>query len=380
MKTFLKILLFVVVFVLAAGAAVSYYFAANAKRLVPDLLERQLGFKPRIENIRVVFPSTVIVEGFSLEGGIRAQRISVTPSLAGLLSREVILNGLLIEQPRMVITRLPDDSFDFGLPPVPAKSAAPPSSRPSASPTETGGKEFRVYVEKFQIRDATVDFVDKGIVEEEEPFSFSLTDLDLDVSRISLLQPFKMRVEGKGRLVSEGKGSLGSIALSGWVDPLARDMDMKVALSDVLLAALKPYARKIFGRPLASGRMLFTADLKSEKNDLKGICHAEFDDVSFEKASASASAEGEPPDSQELTTMAVGVLLTPEGRAVFDFSFRTKMDRPRFEKVKIKGTFLQSKIKEIAAQPPQKTAEDFKEIGKQFEAVADEFKNIFRSL
>ena len=81
-----------------------------------------------------------------------------------------------------------------------------------------------------------------------------------------------------------------------------------------------------------------------------------------------------------MTNIIFSSILPSQGKVVFDFSVHTKMDRPKFEHVKLKGTFLQSMMGGLSVKSSSgQSIEDFKQIGDQFKAIGKEFKKAFKS-
>jgi hypothetical protein len=122
--------------------------------------------------------------------------------------------------------------------------------------------------------------------------------------------------------------------------------------------------------------MFLTGAFKSKDNDLNVDCHVELNNISFVESEVSPEGEKEL-EVRDLTHLAFDSMLSAEGGIVFNFSFRTKMNLPRFENIKIKGNFFQSKI-QAALSNPEKTAEDFKKMGEEFKAIGKEFKKMFK--
>ena len=121
--------------------------------------------------------------------------------------------------------------------------------------------------------------------------------------------------------------------------------------------------------------MRLAAYLRSKNNDLKADCHLELSQISFKQMPEPASPSEETnAKTEDLTYLVFDSLLSSQGGLVLDFSVRTKMDRPRFEHIKVKGAFLQS----LGAQMPQATG-DYKEIGKQFKSIGKQFKSMFKN-
>jgi len=384
LKIILRSALVLVIVVILIGVAVSSYMALNGRALLLSEIENNLGVKAQISSLRVSFPPALIVDGFAIQDSIKIDRLIVSPSLLALFRGDIILNSLIIEKPVLQVTRNNDDSFDFckgvfkksALPAEPQRISSEAAPAPADNKKKTK-KPRKFYLSRLKIKDAKLEFIDNGIAG-TEPFKMWFANVNLDVFHPFLFNFFRMQFKGQGDLLSATDDKIGKLAISGWADILAKDMNANVALSGARLAYLKPYYKKFLKRDLSSGDMDMTALLISKSNDMTADCHLELNNIAF-KEQETATSEQDTTEPIDFTLLAVNSLLSAEGKVVFDFSARTKMDRPRFEKIKIKGSFLQSAIQGAMSKPPQQAIEDFKTIGKQFESIGKEFKKAFKN-
>ncbi|MEK7849869.1 MAG: DUF748 domain-containing protein [Candidatus Omnitrophota bacterium] len=381
-KIILRSALVLVLVVILIGVTAFAYLALNGRALLLSEIEKNLGVKAQISSLRVSFPPALIVDGFAIQDSIKIDRLIVSPSLLALLKGDIILNALIVERPVLQVTRNNDDSFDFcnGVFKKSALAVEPQGIPGEAAPADSKKKTKKprkFYLNRLKIKDANIEFTDNGIAG-TEPFKMRFANVNLDVFHPFLFNFFRMQFKGQGDLLSAADDKIGKLAISGWADILAKDMDANVALSGARLAYLKPYYKKFLKRDLSSGDVDVTALLISKSNDMTADCHLELNNIAFKEPESGASEQGtaEPID---FTLLAVNSLLNSEGKVVFDFSIRTKMDRPRFEKIKIKGSFLQSVIQNAMSKPPQETIDNFKTIGKQFESIGKEFKKTFKN-
>ncbi len=360
MKNYLKIFLIIIIVIVLAWLAAPYFIAARSQKVLFSEIESSLGVRPQAKSINVSFPATVTIEGFSLGEGIRADKIIYSPSLVGFIRGEMGFNSLVLQKPRLKVTRTADRTFDFGI---------------TAAKKEKEGKKKIFYANNLKVEDGDIEFIDTA-VSAEQPFKMRLSNLKLDIFRPSIIQLLRMQFIGKGDIVSE-KGELaGKVEMAGWVEPLARNMDAKMSLKDARLVYFGPYYKRFLKKELKSGDMVSTADLKSKNNDLKADFHVELTNVAFKEEEAQeGEAEFKPED---LTFLAFDSILASQEKVVFDFSVNTKMTKPKFEKVSFKGTFPGSRIEASFSKPPQETVEEFKKIGKQFEDIGKEFKKAFK--
>ncbi|OIO33024.1 MAG: hypothetical protein COX96_06780 [Candidatus Omnitrophica bacterium CG_4_10_14_0_2_um_filter_44_9] len=382
LKIIIRSAIILIIIVILIGAMGSAYLALNGRKLLLSEIEKNLGVKAQISSLRVSFPPALIVDGFAIQDSIKIDRIIIYPSLFAMLRGDIILNTLIFEKPALQVIRNSDDSFDLckgvfkngAIAPEPKKILSETTSTDGRKKTKKPGK---FYLNHLKIKNANIEFVDNGIAG-AEPFKIRLANVDLDVFHPILFNFFRMQFKGQGDMLSTADDKIGKLSISGWVDILAKDMDANITLSGARLTYLKPYYKKFLKRDLSSGDMDVTALLISKNNNMTADCHLELNNIAFKEPQAGAPEQGtaEPVD---FTLLAVNSLLSSKGKVIFDFSIRTKMDKPRFEKIKIKGSFLQSAIQGAISKPPKETIEDFNRIGKQFESIGKEFKKSFKN-
>jgi hypothetical protein len=381
-KIILRTALVLIIVIILTGVTACTYLAFNGRAILLSELEKNLGVKAQISSLRVSFPPALVVDGFAIQDSIKIDRLIVSPSLLALIRGDIILNTLIIEKPVLQVTRNSDDSFDFckGIFNKGAIAAEPqrkPGETAPADSKKKTKKPRKFYLSRLKIKDANIEFTDNGIAG-AEPFKMRFANVNLDVFHPFLFNFFRMQFKGQGDLLSDADDKIGKLAISGWADILAKDMNADVALSGARLTYLKPYYKKFLKRDLSSGDIDVTALLISKNNDMTADCHLELNNIAFKEQETTAP-EQDTTEPIDFTLFAVNSLLSSEGKVVFDFSVRTKMDRPRFEKIKIKGSFLQSAIQGTMSKPPQQAIEDFKTIGKQFESIGKEFKKAFKN-
>lgn len=398
-KLFKVLLLFVVIFIIFISL-VSLYILVNGRTIILAELEKNFGVKAEISSFYISFPISIVAEGFVVQDSVRIDRIVIVPSLLGFLKGDIVLNSCLLDRPYFKIIRQADGVFDSGG--VFSKSikkeegllsVSDALSRkdftnvaPALQKQERANRKRNFYLKRLKIKNAIVDFVDKTVGFGKD-FRLRLDEFNVDVSQTSFLSLSQMRLSAHGYLKSEQGVAIGGVELSGWLDYVARDMDVKLRLKDAQLAYFEPYYTKFFKKELKSGNMLLSADLKSNHNDLKADCRVELDNVVFR-------SNGDLTDKSSLgvadfAVLAFDSILSEQGKVIFDFSVQTKMDQPKFENVRFRGTFLENGMKAVLSKGPQVAAQlatgstgeevgDFKEIGKKFKDFGKQFKDMFK--
>jgi hypothetical protein len=369
MNKALRIFLILLIFVVLAVVGVSVYVAVNGRGILLSELEKNLGVKAQVGSLKILFPDTIVAEDVKLSETLGVKRVEVTPSLLGLLSGNMVFNAIILDGSQATITRNPDNSFDFGLGQIEVPH-----------PARLGGKKkpLRFYVNKLNIRDSRVTFVDKGLADGSASVIRCL--LDLECRRPSLLQILRMQFKGQGRLTLENGDPLGLIFFDGWVEPLARNMDAEAVLSEVRLSGLRPYYKKYFKKEVKSGDVGLTIRAASKDNDLLADCHLELARVKFKEPETAVGIAQEPVKGAfDFASLAADSFLSRDGGLALDFSVRTKMDRPRFENLKVRGDFFKNRVEAVFTKPPEEAIRDIKNIGKEFQEIGKQFKEIFKS-
>ncbi|MFW6099339.1 MAG: AsmA family protein, partial [Thermodesulfobacteriota bacterium] len=137
-----------------------------------------------------LFPRTTIAlsdlhlgssPGFGEEDFVSVKSFELNAELLPLLSGQVVIKRVILDSPRMVVTRGKDGRWNWGCldkgPERPEKEAEPPEETgPSSLPIQS------LAVDEFLIRDGAVLFMDKtsGMKKEIRDFRVTLEDVSLD--------------------------------------------------------------------------------------------------------------------------------------------------------------------------------------------------------
>ena len=351
------IIVLVAVLLLAAGLA---YVVLNARGIILPRLEKSLGVSVSASAVRLSWPLAAQMDDLVVGRTIKVKRAEVVPGFTGLFTVGVVFDRITLQGPSVKVTRTGKDTFDFGLP------AAGDRKKPLAS----------FIVRRVILKGGRVEFVDQSL--DGGPFTLYVDDLNAEARQVSLLQPTRIQVRASGVVNTAQAEKAGSVRMEGWLDWIPRDCDAVVTLDNINLAYLAPYYKEFLKKDLKSGQLQATANMKAVHNELKVDAHVELTGVALkEDAPAGEAGQAEAAGIKDLTYLAFDSILSSEGKVVFDFSITTKLDAPKFEHLKIKGSFLQSRIQAAVANP-EKAIEQYKEIGEQFEAIGKEFKKMFK--
>lgn len=360
MKKALKIILVVfiaVVLLLGAGLA---YVVLNARGIILPRLEKSLGVSVSASAIRLSWPLAAQMDDLVVGQTIKVKRVEVVPGFTGLFTVGMVFDRITLQGPYVRVTRTGKDTFDFGLP------AAGDRKKPQTS----------FVARRIILKGGRVEFVDQSL--DGGPFTLYVDDLNAEARQASLMQPTRIRFRASAVVKTTKEEEVATLQGNGWIDWIPKDADAVVALKDADLTYLEPYYRQYLQKDLQSGHLQAQANMKAVHNELKVDTHVELMDIAFKKeAPAAEGAQEQPEDIKDLTYLAFDSILSSEGKAVFDFSITTKLDHPKLENLKIKGSFLKSRI-QAAVTNPQETIEEYKKVGEQFEAIGKEFKKMFK--
>lgn len=165
-----------------------------------------------------------------------ASEVSLRIALLPLLARQLVVDSLAVEGPRVRIVRAAlqaADASSANAPAAPADAAAAGTSATgSAGPAPAGASPLQLAVRSFILRDGRAEVVDTTV---DPPVTWTIEDLDAEARGTSPDAPIDLEVAAK--LASGGALHVrGTATLKG-----VFDLDLKLDAIDV--AAAKPYGR-----------------------------------------------------------------------------------------------------------------------------------------
>lgn len=171
--------------------------------------------------------------------------------LASLDPPTVGIASLKIDYPYVMVQRDADGTFPYSLlePRPPATDAASAPTEEVAAEAEPKGAALRMRVQKIEIENGKVEFVDATQV---PPYWTSLTDATAQVEDVRLARRTvaHFTISGKQDELSPAEFS-GSIT--------ERGLEGRGSVRDVLLESMNPYVAPVLGYRITSGRLSFDA-------------------------------------------------------------------------------------------------------------------------
>lgn len=350
-KRFIWILAVIIAIYLVSNIA----FIVFGKAIVISQLEKNLKMKATLERVTLGFPLSINISKLKVEDLLKADSISVSPSILGFLTGRIVLNGLSINRPEITIIKNSDGTLN--LPYFASKGKQPP-----------------LLLAGLKVQDGKLTFVDKKL--DIKGYRITLRDININISKIafpptSLYVRFNMSTF----LADVRDDPSGKISASGWIDFGPKNMDGRIELKDIDATAIAPYYQNVISsKKLLSANLNFTSGLKAKNNDLIAKCHAEFTDVVYEKPLLSEDKQ----QSIDLIPNVLDLFSDGSGNISLDFIINTKLDNPKIDLVSLKGTIAQAAAQNIANQPPEKVVNNVKDAVEQFKELGKSLKEMFK--
>ncbi|MFC1709756.1 DUF748 domain-containing protein [Candidatus Omnitrophota bacterium] len=365
MKILKKILIISLILLVVIYLGACVFVWVSGKALVSLKADEKAGLEVSIGSMYIIPPYSLAINRLEIKDLLSIEKIIIEPSIVGLLAGKFGLNKVVFSKPILSLVRTEGSQYNV--------REVADNIKSKRTATQSKGK-VDFFIKEAIIEDGEINFYDKSA-------DLSLGIKPLNISVITSLKDFKTRINLESRVVSKAEKDIGDVSLNGWLNFLKKDMDAKFDLSDVDVVYFSPYFKK-FLRNVKSGKLQFSADLVSDDNDLTIDCHLETQDLGFsdEESLVSDTEEDKFALLGNLSGIVLDTFMGPSGGGVYDFSIKTKFDRPRVESLKFHGNIFQEPIKNIFKKGPQEGVEAIKKIGKDFEAVGKEFKQQFEDI
>ena len=220
--------------VLVVGGAVGYRIAVG---ILKGKVVEALGPGSEIQDVQVGW-SGVVVRGLHIKGpqgwpgqdALRAEQVTIVPSLLDLLSGEIQVRSVTIEKPYLSALRAKDGKLRV----VPTLLERPAfrgegGTRIAAPP---------VRIATITLRDGVVEFFDATVA--KPPLKLRLEQLQASV-RNACVPALTGKSDFDLTGILKGVRQDGRIKVGGWAEGATRDSMVKTELRGVDLVALQPY-------------------------------------------------------------------------------------------------------------------------------------------
>lgn len=236
--------------VLVAGGVFAFRIAVG---VLHDRVVEALGPESEIARMRVGWSGVEVEEiripgpkGWPAKDALRAQRVSMVPSLRGLFSGQLRVRSITVVAPYLSVLRTRDGQLRV----LPSLLASP------SSPTATTRS---VSIDRVTLQGGTLDLFDASV--SQPPFAIHLERVE--ATALDLVAPgFAGRTRFDVSAVVDGPQQDGTVTIAGWAEIASRDSSLKTILRAVDLLALEPYLIRAGERGVHKGTL--DLELQSE--------------------------------------------------------------------------------------------------------------------
>jgi Domain of Unknown Function (DUF748) len=304
---------------LVVGGIVGFRVTVGALK---DRVTDALGPESQIAQLRVGW-SSLDIEGLRITGpegwpaseALRAERVTIVPSLRGMLSGQLRVHSITVSKPYLSALRTRDGRFLV----LPSLLAGAEEAEAPASP-EAAARS--VTIDRITLKDGVLDLFDASVA--RPPLAIHLEQVEatvLDVVAPSLLGKTRFDLAA----VLEGSRQDGTVTIAGWVEIASRDSSLKTTLRSVDLRALEPYLIRAGERGVQQGTL--DLDLQSEvsRNRLHAPGQLTISGLELDPATGPfGTFMGLPRDA------VLGALKNQRGQIAVSFVLEGNIDDPQF--------------------------------------------------
>jgi hypothetical protein len=266
-----------------------------------------------IEGLRIPAPT-----GWPASEALRAERVTIVPSLRSALSGQVHVRSITVSKPYLSALRTRDGKLQV----LPSLLAGDEEAAPPAGPAAPAAAARSVTIDRITLQDGVLDLFDASVA--RPPLEIHLEQVEatvLDVVAPSLLGKTRFDLAA----VLEGSRQDGTVTIAGWVEIASRDSSLKTTLRSVDLLALEPYFIRAGERGVRKG----TVDLDLQSEVSRSRLHAPgqltISGLEFDAATGSfGTFMGLPHDA------VVGALKNQRDQIAVSFVLEGNIDDPQF--------------------------------------------------
>ncbi len=236
----------IVLVVLGATAMVGLHFAAKALK---DQVLLALGPESEVGDISVGWSAIEINQlkvrgpkGWPAEHTLRAERIVVVPDLRGLLSANIRIHRISVEQAYVSVLRSRDKKLRL----LPSLLEKPAAKADAGAPIPT------VAIGSVELHDGVLEFFDATVRQPAHKVRLEKLEAKVDDLKVpGLTGRTHLKLDG----VVKGVQRNGKMSISGWTEIADKNSEIHSSLRDVDLVALQPYLIKAAETGVRRGSM-----------------------------------------------------------------------------------------------------------------------------
>ncbi|WKB52181.1 DUF748 domain-containing protein [Eleftheria terrae] len=266
------------------------------------------------------------------EDELRARRVLVVPELRSLLTAEVRIRRITVEDGYVSMLRTrdgrlrvlpaltrPEPAARKPGPARPRKVSLPASAAEEPAPVSSGGG-LPVHIGEVVLKDAVLEFYDASV--RRQPLKLRLEGLQAQVGPLDLpALDTATRVQLDG--VLKGVQRDGRVKIGGELTMATKDAKLSADFRGVDLVALQPYLIKVADAGVRRGAMDLRLDATVRKQHLRAPGQLSLVGLELHSSGALATFAG-------LPRQAVLAALTKKDRLELKFTLEGRLDDPNF--------------------------------------------------
>jgi hypothetical protein len=270
----------------------------------------------RWSSLELVGISLDAPSGWPVARTLTAERVTIVPSLRSLLTKELVIASITVENPYLSVLRVPGKLLI--IPTILETVQQRKAARKNADPTSRRD----VVISKIVLSNASMEVFDATV--SRPAHKIRLEGIEAIVRDIATANPQqKIGFELAG--VANGKVHDGRLKVSGWVASAGRDSSSLVILQNVDLTSLQPYLLKGGEGRVSKGSLDLTLKSEVRNHKLNGTGKMTIKDLEFAQTdSYLATFMGIP------RNMVIGFLKDHENTIHVDFTLGGDIRHPNF--------------------------------------------------
>ncbi len=260
--------------------------------------------------------------GWPAPDTLRAERVQIAPSWRSLLSDRIEIASIEVTGGYLSALRTADGRLQL-LPTLLGGGAAPAAdATTSPTATATPAPARSVSIGAISLENGVIDLFDATVA--RPPWKVRLQQIDAKLSDVVAPaftghMPFELSAE------LAGPQRNGRVAISGWLDPSTRDLELGGSLREVDLLALQPYFVTQTKQRMSGGALDLDINAQVRSHQLHAPGRLTLSQLHFAQGGgAEAMVLGVPRDLLFAAMQAKG------GKIELDFSLDGNIDDPKF--------------------------------------------------
>jgi len=332
MKLFIQVLVVSSIILVLLFVSATYFFVhIDGKNIFTKHLENMTKRKVTVGSFKVIPPLRIEIRNLDIEGMLKAEFISVIPSVLAFLNGNIGFNDITIVRPEFTYEKLLSQASTV------KDNALSESSEPAKTNNvikEISRKNkiaLRFIFKQVRIDDAKINFFDQTVG--PEGIKLIAKNVYIKLSDFFLM-PRKavanFEINGSIPWKLGQDEETGTFNFEGWIDLYKKDMLAKLDIKGIDGLYLYPYYSQwvdLANSSIQEAKLNFTSNINGLNNDVTADCHLELTDIKFKPP-----VEGQETDSGQRYAKAVLNFFKAgeDGKIVLDFKVPTKMDNPKF--------------------------------------------------